>query len=664
MFPPRKRTPYHLQPLSPDKADTMAASTLILLGWDDIKCRPIYSKAPSGQTKTAASTKRDVNGKGKKSLGTKCIVTVALMNKRKTAPAASVTGHGMEDVSRVDGSITDSKRGGGKRDSCTQEDDDASITGFVSRSNKRGKKYKRRSIQSFPIKHRHRVLQSSLALDDTFNSNENASSPVEDIVNVSLFSDDVSPLREYEKGTTLNDTAHCGELVDEKSGEGSLDDEKEEVPSIDNTIFSGDMMNELSSNDVDTAHDERGEVLGGDGVRSIAEKSPITIEYENSSILDGFEPYEHYYDDDVSPLGSPFSVNNAKSVGGVSSPMSLDGGRTGNGTTKRNLTSEREESSISVVLNDQGHSPSTIQTIKRTTTMDEFDSLDIPFDELVNDGTNSLHMNDTMSDRRRSYGPHDKPNWTSKSKVTVEHKTSDQTAEHLPIGWDDVKGRPIFYAPLPNPKQQKLAEESDVESESSGKDDEAGRKKSKKRVYSSLFKRTGLSKAMLHGMDVDSSPMSTSVRRVTMSTEGGEDVNSDASSVDLVFDLDDIHGNDTVPQVGNGKRTEQDSTPVESTTQPTSNTSLESARAFFKYLDSTHHLTIVNRNDEANTKTDVIRTTRRIEHCDQLRIAYLEYCKTVDDTGVSPITIEEFGMHWNRYFVERGVIRDGLLDED
>eukprot|EP00970_Alexandrium_tamarense_P017579 scaffold10164_cov124-Alexandrium_tamarense.AAC.1 len=81
-------------------------------------------------------------------------------------------------------------------------------------------------------------------------------------------------------------------------------------------IVESDMMNELSSNDVDTAHDERGEVLGGDGVRSIAEKSPITIEYENSSILDGFEPYEHYYDDDVSPLGSPFSVNNAKSVGG------------------------------------------------------------------------------------------------------------------------------------------------------------------------------------------------------------------------------------------------------------------------------------------------------------------------------------------------------------
>ena len=60
----------------------------------------------------------------------------------------------------------------------------------------------------------------------------------------------------------------------------------------------------------------------------------------------------------------------------------------------------------------------------------------------------------------------------------------------------------------------------------------------------------------------------------------------------------------------------------------------------------------------------VIRTTRRIRHCNQLRDEYDEYSKMVDATGIDPISLEEFARHWNTYFTEKGIIRDGLLDED
>ena len=102
--------------------------------------------------------------------------------------------------------------------------------------------------------------------------------------------------------------------------------------------------------------------------------------------------------------------------------------------------------------------------------------------------------------------------------------------------------------------------------------------------------------------------------------------------------------------------------------QPTSKSSLASARAFFQHLDSNHHLTILNnnKNSSQSNKTNVIRTKRRLVHCNRnpkLQAEYWKYCETLEYVGVDPISIREFAKNWNLHFTEKRVICDGLLDE-
>lgn len=94
--------------------------------------------------------------------------------------------------------------------------------------------------------------------------------------------------------------------------------------------------------------------------------------------------------------------------------------------------------------------------------------------------------------------------------------------------------------------------------------------------------------------------------------------------------------------------------------QPTENSSLEAARAFFRFLDTNHRLVVdPKRSPRASSK--VVRTTRRIRHSDQLLVEYCDYCNILAQTGVVPISITEFASNWNN-FVAKG-IRDGLFDE-
>ena len=164
-------------------------------------------------------------------------------------------------------------------------------------------------------------------------------------------------------------------------------------------------------------------------------------------------------------------------------------------------------------------------------------------------------------------------------------------------------------------------------------------------------------------MDFDS-PAS---RRVTLDNEDlvGDQAtrnvkNVDRSDLDTAFDIESSMSVD---------REASDSDPYddefENRIQPTSKTSIMSAAAFFRYLDSNHHLNITNKDDGygSNTNAGVIRTTREIRHSDQLRYEYDVYHSTVIASGLVPISINEFASHWNLYFTERGIIRDGLLDE-
>jgi hypothetical protein len=189
----------------------------------------------------------------------------------------------------------------------------------------------------------------------------------------------------------------------------------------------------------------------------------------------------------------------------------------------------------------------------------------------------------------------------------------------------------------------------------------------KKQTYSSSFKKSETFKQAYHNMDLNS-PVA---RRVTLDSEHTRDDQDDTS-------LDDLNDKEFLdlglPELNTSAFFQHDSgsnscdKDMENRIQPTSKTSIESARAFFRYLDANHNLTItcddLSCERGSITHANVIRTTRIISHSHQLVSEYDEYCKMVDGTGVDPIVIGEFAKHWNMYFTERGIIRDGLLDEE
>jgi hypothetical protein len=285
----------------------------------------------------------------------------------------------------------------------------------------------------------------------------------------------------------------------------------------------------------------------------------------------------------------------------------------------------------------------------------------------------------SLKENRRSYGQSNKPNWVSKSSTT--RKSNECTTERPQlVGWDDIKCRPIYHVFKPKSSRKKVESSPDEVASNSclGEIANTQTRPQKKRVYASTFRKSGIFKAARHNMDLDS-PSSSVVRRVTMESEveNGEanrffDASNDQeddSEFNYIFDLEFNHSDCNQGKLfGTQESTPISESKIENRTQPTSKSTIKSARAFFSYLDSNHRLNIIRNEEETaehkRTARTVIRTTRRIRHCNQLRDEYNEYSKMGNATGIDPISLEEFARHWNTYFTERGIIRDGLLDED
>ena len=262
----------------------------------------------------------------------------------------------------------------------------------------------------------------------------------------------------------------------------------------------------------------------------------------------------------------------------------------------------------------------------------------------------------------RSYGQSNKPNWTTKK--TTEDKMNNLNAGQMKlVGWDDIKCRPIYRCPdqTSNLQKKELLDQDD--SSEFVECDSKLERSQKKRVYSSSFRKSDAFKAARHHMDFDS----PAAHRVTMEKE---DVNIDEPStrlckedngiLDLAFELEP-----GTTEYRDSSQSESSEAKIVSTIQPTSKSSIQSARAFFQYLDSNHHLTIAKKEDESRTtSSNVIRTTRKIMHSHELKKEYDEYFHTVSTTGIDPISIDHFARHWNLYFTQTGIIRDSLLDED
>ena len=316
--------------------------------------------------------------------------------------------------------------------------------------------------------------------------------------------------------------------------------------------------------------------------------------------------------------------------------------------------------------------PNTYQ--HRRSNNDEFEEFDVTFDETK---TEQTEPNQKQRQKRRSYGD-TKPVWMPKQTAATPDVASKV------IGWDDAKCRPIYHAPaarkLPTSTTDSPIDKSSARTNDGGyaafsaqKEADGNKKAQKKRVYTSLFnKRSGLTQADRDRMHIDSpttgytpnpasimgqpchanntlaeDPCSEDGESTGVTSKAGVDEQNGTSLESLDVDLEiEAITNDT-----NSNRP-----------RPHSKSSLESARAFFRYLDSNHNLTILDQGDERRVKMDVIRTSRMIDHSEELRAEYSEYCKTC--AGIEPISLDDFANNWNLYFTGKGIVRDGLLDEE
>mmetsp|Transcript_35838 Transcript_35838/g.52360 ORF Transcript_35838/g.52360 Transcript_35838/m.52360 type:complete len:402 (-) Transcript_35838:606-1811(-) len=96
--------------------------------------------------------------------------------------------------------------------------------------------------------------------------------------------------------------------------------------------------------------------------------------------------------------------------------------------------------------------------------------------------------------------------------------------------------------------------------------------------------------------------------------------------------------------------------------QPSFNTSLSSAKAFFENLDTTEQLSIDNKESLNESNSRCIRTTWRANiDCPLLRESYDEYCKATMLSGVHPISLKEYANN-RAHFQHAQNLEDGFLD--
>ena len=137
---------------------------------------------------------------------------------------------------------------------------------------------------------------------------------------------------------------------------------------------------------------------------------------------------------------------------------------------------------------------------RRDSNVDEFAEFDITFDD--------QEPTAQTKEKRRSYGDV-KPVWMSNKLAS--------TGAFGIIGWDDARCRPIFHAPPRHPVPSNEASTCVITSigkslppsddpRTPGGSSVHNKRTQKKKVYSTLFKKTGLSQTMRDVMGMDNPP--------------------------------------------------------------------------------------------------------------------------------------------------------------
>ena len=258
----------------------------------------------------------------------------------------------------------------------------------------------------------------------------------------------------------------------------------------------------------------------------------------------------------------------------------------------------RGEESISINLTGQQH--------RHESGSNEFDEdeFDFTFDD--RESSSSSHKLQPVKEKRRSYGD-SKPVWMplNKNNSDIVGVREDDTAK---VEWDEERGRPIYHAP---PKRTARSQESsncatnkaitsndDIPKDESTKVSNK-RGASKKRVYTTLFKKQGLSQTARYKMDESPSPLRASGSSCLRSSKSLSAAHARNIDIDEDFvtkkkgnvaKIDDRKAKSVLDFNAEMEAIANDSNACR--VQPTSKSSLVSARAFFRHLDSSHNLTI------------------------------------------------------------------------
>ena len=258
----------------------------------------------------------------------------------------------------------------------------------------------------------------------------------------------------------------------------------------------------------------------------------------------------------------------------------------------------RGEESISINLTGQQH--------RHGSGSNEFDEdeFDFTFDE--RESSSSSRKLPPVKEKRRSYGD-SKPVWMplNKNNSDIVGVREDDTAK---VEWDEERGRPIYHAP---PKRTARSQESsncatnkaitsndDIPKDESTKVSNK-RGASKKRVYTTLFKKQGLSQTARYKMDESPSPLRASGSSCLRSSKSLSAAHARNIDIDEDFvtkkkgnvaKIDDRKAKSVLDFNAEMEAIANDSNACR--VQPTSKSSLVSARAFFRHLDSSHNLTI------------------------------------------------------------------------
>ncbi len=606
-----------------------STSALTLVGWDDVKGRPIYSKNPAALSSSkplkAKKNKAPIKKKKCSIVKTKIKTSDALKSQRRSIPTVQVAVSSL--VAKSDAIIGDID--------LSSLDRGAHVV--TSKKGKRSNKTSRKV---------------SFSPDNNRTDNDTHGSPNN---NKPLVAPNRRSWDRKRKGYGSKKFSHTKYIspVLVVDGWGTMEEDSS----------SSHYDNNESSLTKETSQDETESLKSNevDGTEEEEEEAAEAI----LSVVNDDDDLPSYNDDDVTSSSFSPTKTMADCI-----PEVIDVE-----TFTRDSHSPDKPHALNPAIDSINNTPSTKTAEEssyklRSGCTHDFVDIDIPNLDEPNPApaaANDDNMIQKSRVKKRSYGCHEKPVWVASSK-------QDKSATAQPvnaIGWDEALCRPIFHV-QPKKKKKKVDDENDELDELSICEEEEeelsaeNKRTHKRRTYSSRFKRTSLTKA-IEQMSV-TSPKNTDDHSDISSAhdveEGEEDDGEIGARNANVVNDDDVDSNAIIDFDVESEEIAHDNDNNATHIQPTESSSLEAARAFFRYLDSNHHLVFDQNVASPRISSEIIRTKRsRIEHTEKLRAEYSDYCNYLAETGVAPISITEFASNWNK-FVGKGSIRDGLLDED